>query len=155
PRLWRRLFRPHARGAGAEAHRHRRRLRDAAPRQRTAAALRHPDGFHRHRGAMLPPQRQPLVAERLADAIARIATPPDGVRRVAEDLVLDVVGLCLAARGTDYARALRQGWDGAGDATVIGHERRLSAAGAALINGAAAHGEDFDDTFEGGPVHAG
>ena len=24
-----------------------------------------------------------------------------------------------------------------------------------LINGTAAHGEDFDDTFEGGPVHAG
>ena len=32
---------------------------------------------------------------------------------------------------------------------------RLSAAGAALVNGTAAHGEDFDDTFEGGPVHAG
>jgi hypothetical protein len=26
---------------------------------------------------------------------------------------------------------------------------------AAFINGTAAHGEDFDDTFEGGPVHAG
>src|SRR6185295_18339855 len=24
-----------------------------------------------------------------------------------------------------------------------------------VINGTAAHGEDFDDTFEGGPVHAG
>ena len=32
---------------------------------------------------------------------------------------------------------------------------RCSAAGAAFINGTAAHGEDFDDTFEGGPVHAG
>jgi 2-methylcitrate dehydratase PrpD len=31
----------------------------------------------------------------------------------------------------------------------------LSAAGAAFVNGTAAHGEDFDDTFEGGPVHAG
>ena len=26
---------------------------------------------------------------------------------------------------------------------------------AALVNGTAAHGEDYDDTFEGGPVHAG
>ncbi len=26
---------------------------------------------------------------------------------------------------------------------------------AALCNGTAAHGEDYDDTFEGGPVHAG
>ena len=32
---------------------------------------------------------------------------------------------------------------------------RFSAASAAFINGTAAHGEDFDDTFEGGPVHAG
>ena len=106
---------------------------------------------------MPSPQRQPLVAEQLADAIAAVAPArlAPGVRRVAEDLVLDVVGLCLAARNTDYVRALLAGVDGAGDATVIGHERRLSTAGAALVNGAAAHGEDFDDTFEGGPVHAG
>src|SRR5262245_15779599 len=31
----------------------------------------------------------------------------------------------------------------------------MSAAGAAFVNGTAIHGEDFDDTFEGGPVHAG
>src|SRR5262245_60946157 len=31
----------------------------------------------------------------------------------------------------------------------------MSAAGAAFVNGTAVHGEDFDDTFEGGPVHAG
>jgi 2-methylcitrate dehydratase PrpD len=31
----------------------------------------------------------------------------------------------------------------------------LDAGGAAFVNGTAAHGEDFDDTFEGGPVHAG
>src|SRR5204863_5868040 len=38
---------------------------------------------------------------------------------------------------------------------ALGHERALDAAGAAFVNGTAAHGEDFDDTFEGGPVHAG
>ena len=32
---------------------------------------------------------------------------------------------------------------------------RSTAGGAAFVNGTAAHGEDFDDTFEGGPVHAG
>ena len=42
-----------------------------------------------------------------------------------------------------------------GRARAIGHARTLSAAGAAFVNGTAAHGEDFDDTFEGGPVHAG
>ena len=39
--------------------------------------------------------------------------------------------------------------------TAIGHERRLGPYDAALVNGTAAHGEDYDDTFEGGPVHAG
>ena len=32
---------------------------------------------------------------------------------------------------------------------------RCRAADAAIVNGTAIHGEDFDDTFEGGPVHAG
>ncbi len=97
------------------------------------------------------------VAEQAARDIARLspATLPASLRRVAEDLVLDIFGLCLAARGSDYARAALAGWDGDGDGTVIGHARRLSAAGAAFVNGTAAHGEDFDDTFEGGPVHAG
>src|SRR5205807_10506973 len=66
-----------------------------------------------------------------------------------------VFGLCLAGRGTDYVRAALAGIDGEGRCTVIGHARRCDSAGAALINGIAAHGEDFDDTFEGGPVHAG
>jgi 2-methylcitrate dehydratase PrpD len=52
-------------------------------------------------------------------------------------------------------RAALEGWDGAGSCTAIGHARALDAAGAAFVNGTAAHGEDFDDTFEGGPVHAG
>ena len=47
------------------------------------------------------------------------------------------------------------GWESAGNCTAIGHARALDAAGAAFVNGTAAHGEDFDDTFEGGPVHAG
>src|ERR1700738_87571 len=49
----------------------------------------------------------------------------------------------------------RAGWDDDGPCTAIGHVRTLNAAGAAFVNGTAAHGEDFDDTFEGGPVHAG
>ncbi len=99
----------------------------------------------------------PTVAEQAARDIALLSPGvlPAGLRRLAEDLVLDIFGLCLAARGSDYARAALAGWDGDGGGTVIGHARRLSAAGAAFVNGTAAHGEDFDDTFEGGPVHAG
>ena len=47
------------------------------------------------------------------------------------------------------------GSDDDGPCTVIGHARTLTASGAAFVNGTSAHGEDFDDTFEGGPVHAG
>src|SRR4030095_6214839 len=38
---------------------------------------------------------------------------------------------------------------------ALAPRRALDSAGAAFVNGTAAHGEDFDDTFEGGPVHAG
>jgi 2-methylcitrate dehydratase PrpD len=77
------------------------------------------------------------------------------VRRMVENLLIDVVGLCVAARRTDYVAAALAGWEANGGCTAIGHARALDAAGAAFVNGTAAHGEDFDDTFEGGPVHAG
>src|SRR6266545_5009183 len=97
------------------------------------------------------------VAEILADKIAALdpARLPPAVRRKCEDLLIDVVGLCLTARNEDYVKAALAGWDDDGPCTAIGHARTMSAAGAAFINGTAAHGEDFDDTFEGGPVHAG
>jgi len=75
--------------------------------------------------------------------------------RKCEDLLIDVVGLCVTARNEDYVASALAGWDDDGVCTVIGHKRTLTAAGAAFVNGTAAHGEDFDDTFEGGPVHAG
>src|SRR5712675_1174135 len=97
------------------------------------------------------------VAEQLVDRILAIAPErlPDAMRRKCEDLAVDVVGLCLTARNEDYVKAALAGWDEEGACTAIGHARPMSAAGAAFVNGTAAHGEDFDDTFEGGPVHAG
>jgi 2-methylcitrate dehydratase PrpD len=95
------------------------------------------------------------IAEHLVDRIAAVDRLPDTVRAKCEETLIDVVGLCLAARNEDYVRAARDGWDDDGPCTAIGHSRTLSAAGAAFVNGTAAHGEDFDDTFEGGPVHAG
>jgi 2-methylcitrate dehydratase PrpD len=97
------------------------------------------------------------VAEHLADRIVGLdaAHLPPAVRQKCEDLLIDVVGLCVTARNQDYVASALAGWDDDGPCTAIGHARRMSAAGAAFINGTAAHGEDFDDTFEGGPVHAG
>jgi len=87
------------------------------------------------------------------------AAVPDGVRDALGAAVLDFAGLCVAARGLDYVGAMirseralgRKG----GDCTALGHAAAVDAAEAALINGTAAHGEDYDDTFEGTPVHTG
>ena len=92
------------------------------------------------------------LVERIADLVPQ--TIPDSVRRRAEELLIDVVGLCVAARRTDYLRALMRGVDGGGPCTAIGHAATFRPEVAAMINGTAAHGEDFDDTFEGGPVHS-
>ncbi|MFM9976307.1 MAG: MmgE/PrpD family protein [Beijerinckiaceae bacterium] len=80
---------------------------------------------------------------------------PADVRAMVRRLIIDVVGLCAAARRTDYVQGCLAATEGKGLSTAIGHRGRFTAIDAALINGTAAHGEDFDDTFEGGPVHAG
>ncbi|MCF8475799.1 MAG: MmgE/PrpD family protein [Pseudolabrys sp.] len=97
------------------------------------------------------------VAQVLAECIAGISpeTLPQAVRVKCEDLLIDVVGLCVTARNHDYVASAIAGCDDDGPCTAIGHARTFSSASAAFVNGTAAHGEDFDDTFEGGPVHAG
>src|SRR6516162_1544981 len=97
------------------------------------------------------------VAEALAEEIAALKPGmlPDATRRKCQDLLIDVVGLCITARNEGYITSALGGCDDDGVCTAIGHRRLLTAAGAAFVNGTAAHGEDFDDTFEGGPVHAG
>ena len=97
------------------------------------------------------------VAEHLAERIVAVDAGklPAAAREKCEETLIDVVGLCIAARNEDYVGSALAGWDEDGPCTAIGHARALSAAGAAFVNGTAAHGEDFDDTFEGGPVHAG
>src|ERR1700754_2677300 len=94
------------------------------------------------------------VAEHLAEHIASFDVP-SAVREKCIALAVDVIGLCATARNEYYVQATLTACDDDGPCTAIGHARTLSAAGAALVNGTAAHGEDFDDTFEGGPVHAG
>ncbi len=80
---------------------------------------------------------------------------PPQARTVVRRLLIDVAGLCIAARGTDYVAACLASSEGAGASTAFGQVGLRTAIDAALLNGTAAHGEDFDDTFEGGPVHAG
>ena len=81
---------------------------------------------------------------------------PARARETIRLLMLDVGGLCVAVREHRLCRG------GAWRAPCPRAEPPPSAMtgvfgpyDAALINGTAAHGEDYDDTFEGGPVHAG
>ena len=80
---------------------------------------------------------------------------PATVRTRCEDLLIDVAGLCVAARKRGYVHAVKKSLDAGGRCTAIGHAGRYRPEDAALLNGTAAHGEDFDDSFEGGPVHSG
>ena len=104
----------------------------------------------------MPADTQSTVAERLAATIADCAPQRDpAAAPVARRLLLDIAGLCVAARREDYVAAAIAAIDQPGPCSVLGHAGTLGAEGAAFVNGTAAHGEDFDDTYEGGPVHAG
>ncbi len=100
---------------------------------------------------------QPPVAVQFADWIAGVTAEalPAATVAMTRRLMIDVVGLCIAARRQDYVIATLAATDQGGLCTALGHEGGFSAFDAALVNGTAAHGEDFDDTFEGGPVHSG
>jgi 2-methylcitrate dehydratase PrpD len=102
-------------------------------------------------------QQGPTVADQLAafSVGARSRPLPPAVQRTVALLLKDIAGLCVAARRTDYVQAALSSVSGTGRCTVIGHDVRATPYDAALVNGTAAHGEDYDDTFEGGPVHAG
>ena len=96
------------------------------------------------------------VSQHLAAAFdAMPAQLPDAVAIRCDNVLMDVAGLCVAARNTDYAQATLRATNEAGACTMIGHAGSFNVATAALCNGTAAHGEDYDDTYEGGPVHAG
>jgi 2-methylcitrate dehydratase PrpD len=80
---------------------------------------------------------------------------PTTARTIIARLIYDVAGLCIAARNTEYVAAAKASAASSGSVTAIGHAEAFGPYDAALINGTAAHGEDYDDTFEGGPIHAG
>ncbi len=104
-----------------------------------------------------PPRAEPTVAETVAGWLA--STTPDVIPAaaagMARRLFVDVAGLCIAARGEPYVLATLAAVDAGGACTALGHPGGYDGFGAALVNGTAAHGEDYDDTFEGGPVHSG
>src|SRR5258706_4929618 len=109
------------------------------------------------RGASTQGKPRMTVSRELARFAEKVDGPrlPPRVRDTIRLLMLDVAGLCVAARNSDYVAAARASAASTGKATAFGHEGGFGPYDAALINGTAAHGEDFDDTFEGGAVDAG
>src|SRR5882757_5654736 len=81
---------------------------------------------------------------------------PTPARELARQCVLDYFGVALAGAGDELVRLLLDEMaeaGGAPQAGLIGHETRLPALSAALVNGAAAHALDYDDVNMAMPGH--
>ena len=98
----------------------------------------------------------------VSEALAAFATGlqradlPEAVVAAAQRHLLDVIGVALASAAEPFAdMALRaaSALGGRGEGSVIGSAERLAPAWSALVNGALAHGLDYDDTHEEGVVH--
>lgn len=81
---------------------------------------------------------------------------PSEVVESAKLRLLDILGICVAAReerGPRAARAVASSWGSADEAETIGWGDRVSASAAALVNGTLAHSLDFDDTHHEVRIH--
>lgn len=75
----------------------------------------------------------------------------------AKKCVLDYIGVSLAG-AKEYGReerALLDTWLGGGEATIIGHDKKVSTSIAALINGISSHALELDDGQRFGNIHPG
>lgn len=95
------------------------------------------------------------IAEVIADWSSRltVADIPAPVRETLGRIALDALGLMVSARREEYVHAVIKSADVTGLCTIVGHPGGFDPQTAAQANGTAVHGEDFDDTFEGSPIH--
>ena len=85
----------------------------------------------------------------------KIEDIPEEVVNKLQLIVMDSFGLMVSAKKEPYIKSLINTLHDNGECTLVGHNKKVSAFNASIINGTAIHGEDFDDTFEGTPVHVG
>jgi 2-methylcitrate dehydratase PrpD len=81
---------------------------------------------------------------------------PAPARAIARQCVLDYLGVALAGATDPLVRMMLDEMSeaaGAPQASIVGHEVRLPALSAALVNGAAAHALDYDDVNMAMPGH--
>ena len=99
------------------------------------------------------------LARDLAAFAARLRfeeIPPEVVASV-RLRALDVLGIALAASTTELAPSLYgalEHWGAGGGCTIVGAKHQAPPPLAALVNGALAHGLDFDDTHAASITHA-
>ena len=80
---------------------------------------------------------------------------PADVQEVLGFLVKDISGVIIAARNENYIQSLVKTYSNTGNTIALGHKNIFDVFSSSIICGTAAHGEDFDDTFEGNPMHVG
>jgi len=80
---------------------------------------------------------------------------PEKTQFTLKFLLKDICGIILSARNEEYVKSLVETYKGSGNLISLGHSERFDLFSSAIIAGTAAHGEDFDDTFEGNPMHVG
>ncbi len=99
-----------------------------------------------------------LIAESLAKYASDLGHGdiPAAVRERARYLILDAVGVALAATREEFARATLAGFSafGGGSGVVIGMGERLGVRDAVAANGVLVHGLDYDDTHPQGVIHS-
>jgi len=81
---------------------------------------------------------------------------PQDVVAKAKLLVLDTLGVALAAAREDFTRNVHdvaRGMKGPAESSVWGRRKRLPMANAVLVNGTMAHGFDFDDMHRAASSH--
>ena len=94
----------------------------------------------------------------LADRASRLSYDalPEPVRELARQCVLDYYGVALAGADDPLAAILLDELSeagGAAQASVIGHQTKIPALSAALVNGAIGHALDYDDVNLAMPGH--
>lgn len=106
---------------------------------------------------------QAPASDSISEQLARFARTltwddvPADVRERCKYLILDAVGIALAAGRYPFAPIILDGLKevgGAGDCSVVGYPDKLPLRDAAIMNGALIHGLDYDDTHMKAVVHA-
>ncbi len=97
------------------------------------------------------------VAEKFVDWVhnLNINDIPEEVVNKLQLIMIDSFGLMVSAKYEPYIKSLINALEEHGNCTLVGHDKMVNPFNASIINGTAIHGEDFDDTFEGTPVHVG